>query len=58
MKKSNAAMYYDAVKKAGEVNELFLELVKEGMTRAELEKLIARRPSLWGRFENFLGVLP
>jgi hypothetical protein len=51
-------MYYDAERKAGEVNATFLELVKGGMTREELARNIERRPSLWARFENWLTKLP
>jgi hypothetical protein len=51
-------MFYDAVSRAGEVNVTFLDLVKDGMTREELAKNIARRPSLWQRFEHWLPLLP
>jgi hypothetical protein len=51
-------MYYQAVRKASECNQLFLQFVKDGMTREQLEKLIQKRPSLWGRFSNWLERLP
>lgn len=52
-------MYYGEFKKIAEVNELFMEFVRNGeMTRETLEKLIKRRPSLWGRFAGFLNTLP
>jgi len=38
--------------------ETFLEMVEDGLTREELTKLIAKRPSLWGRFEHWLPKLP
>ena len=51
-------MFYTEQRKIGEVNETFLFLVKHGMTREELAACIAKRPSLWKRFENWLPVLP
>lgn len=51
-------MFYDASRKIGEANELFCEFVKEGMTREQLQRLIDRRPALWGRWANFLETLP
>lgn len=52
-------MYYGEFKKVAEGNELFMEFVRNGeMTRETLEKLIKRRPSLWGRFAGFLNTLP
>ncbi|MGF6604365.1 hypothetical protein P3T23_009120 [Paraburkholderia sp. GAS448] len=53
-----SALYYDAVRAAGEINLLFLDLVKEGLTREELATSIKRRPSLWQRFETWLDHLP
>jgi len=50
--------WYQAEQKAAHVNEVFLFLVKEGMTREELSACIERRHSLWGRFSNWLTVLP
>tara|TARA_R110000824_G_scaffold379016_2_gene570830 strand:- start:5010 stop:5189 length:180 start_codon:yes stop_codon:yes gene_type:complete len=51
-------MFYNAHRKIAEANEQFLEFVKEGLTKAELIKLIARRPELWGRFKNWIPKLP
>ena len=51
-------MYYQAHAKIAEANLTFLELVKDGMTREELQKNIDRRPSLWGRYANWLKTLP
>jgi len=50
-------MYYNAERKSAELNQVFLFLVKDGMTRQELETNINRRPALWGRFSNWLSVL-
>jgi hypothetical protein len=41
-----------------EVNELFLEFVRDGLTREELARNIERRPALWRRFEGWLDKLP
>ena len=51
-------MYYAAVRRDGELNELFLELVRDGMTRDELQKLIDKRPERYGRFSGWLESLP
>ena len=51
-------MYYNAERKSAESNQAFLFLVKDGMTRQELETNINRRPALWERFSNWLSVLP
>ena len=56
--KSQMQMFYEEDRKIGDLNELFMELVREGLTRRELEINIARRPSLWGRFSNWLEKLP
>jgi hypothetical protein len=45
-------------RKDAEKDALFLQLVSDGMTRADLEKLIAKRPALWGRYAEWLGKLP
>lgn len=51
-------MFYAAHRQVAETNNAFLELVKEGLTREELEINIERRPALWQRYENWLSVLP
>jgi hypothetical protein len=51
-------MYYAAERSAAEVSLQFLEFVKDGMTREELERNIERRPALWGRFSAWLDKLP
>lgn len=51
-------LYYQAERKAAEANLLFLDMVQEGMTRQTLQKLIERRPALWGRWSNWLETLP
>jgi hypothetical protein len=51
-------MYYNAERKSAELNQAFLFLVENGMTRTELEKNIKRRPALWGRFSHWLDAEP
>ena len=58
MATSQRQMFYASHRKIADANELFLEFVSEGLTKVDLERLIARRPSLWGRFSNWLPKLP
>jgi hypothetical protein len=51
-------MFYQEQKKLGEVNEVFLHLVRDGMIKEELARNIERRPSLWCRFAGFMSTLP
>jgi hypothetical protein len=51
-------MFYTASRRSADANQGFLNLVADGMTKQELEKNIARRPALWGRWSNWLAVLP
>lgn len=51
-------LFYEAHKRLADANNAFLEAVADGLTREDLEKLIQRRPSLWGRYEHWLKTLP
>jgi hypothetical protein len=51
-------MFYQEQRKIADLNALFMEMVKDGMTRAELQKLITKRPHVYGRFSNWLPMLP
>jgi len=51
-------MFYQAHRQLADTNLLFLELVKDGLTREELQRNIERRPSLWERYSNWLEKLP
>lgn len=53
-KLSQSAHYQLANNKNAQINELFLYFVSKGLTRKELEKLIEKRPHIWGRFSKFL----
>lgn len=55
---SQSQMCYDAGDRVARMNETFLDLVKSGMTRGELQACIKKRPSLWSRFEHWLPKLP
>jgi hypothetical protein len=53
-------LYEQARRRLAEIDRTFMEMVthpKAPLTRAELERLIQRRPELWGRFEHWLKVL-
>ncbi len=56
--KTQVQIFYQESNKLGEVNETFNEIVKQGLTRDELAKLIKKRPAIWSRFSNWLNVLP
>lgn len=51
-------MFYEESHKIAESCELFSEFVKDGLTRDELQKLINKRPALWGKFSGWLDILP
>lgn len=55
---TQAGMFYDAARKSSELDQLFLELVRDGLTKRELNENIQRRPSLWGRYKGWLNKLP
>lgn len=55
---SQLQMFYAAHRQVADVNEDFMWLVKNGMTREDLAACLERRPSLWSRFEGFLPQLP
>lgn len=59
--KTQMQHFTEAQKRLFETNEAFMELVNcesNPMTREDLAANIARRPSVWKRFEGFLDVLP
>jgi hypothetical protein len=51
-------MFYQEQKKIADINNTFMELVKNGLTKQELARNIERRPALWDRFSGFLQTLP
>lgn len=56
--RTQADMYYNAVRNSCERDETFMELVRNGLTRQELAVNIERRPSLWSRYAGFFRTLP
>jgi hypothetical protein len=50
--------YYRACKRSADMNEFFMFLVNDGLTKKELQKLINKRPEVWQRFSNWLDKLP
>jgi hypothetical protein len=55
--KTQLQHYYTEQKKIADTNKTFLFLIKEGMTRLELKKLIEKRPATWARYKNWLPKL-
>ena len=56
--KTQYQMFYEEQRKIADADHLFMELVRDGLPRAELQAAINRRPVLWERYENWLPVLP
>ena len=53
-------MYYAAVRRQGEQDELFMQMLNDPVapiTRAELKALIAKRPEQYSRYSGFLTKL-
>ena len=57
-KQTQKQMFYEAQKKSADADKLFLDMVKDGMTRQELQSCINHRPAIWSRFSNWLDKLP
>lgn len=55
---SQQQMFYQASRANAELNIQFLQFVREGLTREELQRNIDRRPALWGRWRSWLSSLP
>lgn len=55
---SQVQLFYQAHRNIAGGNEVFLHLLRDGLTREELGRNIQRRPSLWGRFAGFMDTLP
>ena len=51
-------LYYRAASRSADADKTFLEIVKQGLTRKELQHNIDKRPALWSRFSNWLDKLP
>ena len=55
--KTQYQIYEQERRKIAEINITFLDMVKDGLTKKELQALIERRPALWARFSNWLDKL-
>ena len=52
-------MFYAEGKKIAALNEAFTDMVRNNeITKTDLEKLIKRRPHVYGRFSGYLATLP
>ena len=56
--KTQMEMFWESHNRLARRNEAFLDAVKDGMTRQELESLIKRRPNIWGAYSHWLDKLP
>ena len=56
--KTQLQIYWQEHNNIARGNELFMNMVRDGLTKKELATNIARRPELWGRFESWLDKLP
>lgn len=55
---SQVQLYNNAQYMQARENETFLDLVRSGMTKSDLSRCIAMRPSLWQKYEHWLEKLP
>lgn len=56
--KTQLEMFWEAHRRIAESNALFMDMVREGLKKDELRRLIKLRPNLWGRFAHWIEVLP
>lgn len=58
-KPTQEQMYWQAQQHSASINLVFLSMLEGDapITKTELIKLIELRPSLWGRFHNYLAKL-
>lgn len=52
--KSAKQYFWESHRRVADANHTFMELVRGGMTREELQALIKARPGLWKRFEHWV----
>jgi len=58
MRKTQEQMFYEAGRKVADGNDAMMDLIRAGdITNGELQALIAKRPSVYGRFQGFVGKL-
>lgn len=57
-KPTQEQLYTRSRDQAAGMDKLFLDMVRQGMTRQELERNIKRRPAVWSRYAGFINKLP
>ena len=57
-KPTQKQMYYRGQRVLADLNECFLSVVEQGLTKKELQHNIDKNPNLWSRFSNWLDKLP
>jgi hypothetical protein len=55
--KTQEQLYYDSFNRSAQLNHAFLDAVKNGLTKKELQTLIQKRPNTYKRFENWIAKL-
>lgn len=58
MQPTQRQMFYTEQRKLGDRNIQFLEMVKDGLTREELQALINKRPAHYSIYQHWLDKLP
>lgn len=56
--KTQAQIYWEEHRKIANLNQAFMDMVKDGMTAKELEALIEKRPQVYSRFSHWIPKLP
>jgi len=59
--KSKRQLWYEAERRSAGLNAAFFELVNHPtnpLTNNDLQRLIERRPEVYGRFSSYVGKLP
>ena len=57
-KPTQKQMYSKSHTQSADLNKIFLSIVEQGLTKAELQHNIDKNPNLWNRFRNWLDKLP
>jgi hypothetical protein len=52
--KTQTQIFYQESRKLSDANQAFMECIKNGLNKRELRQLIEKRPSVWGKFSNWL----
>jgi hypothetical protein len=57
MRMTQLQHFYKAHRDIADCDATFMELIRGGLTRDELARLIAKRPALWSRYSAYLKTL-